>query len=485
VHDVARLFNYSLINENSEMNRRKFIKQASCAALGSSTLLSTLANLYMTNALANSSSASCSDYKALVCILLAGGNDSFNMLVPRSNSEYGHYSTTRSSLALPQNDLLNINPITPDGADYGLNPSMGGLQALFENENLAFISNVGTLVEPLANEQEYYSGLKNIPLGLYSHSDQIQQWQTSVPQSREAVGWGGKLADIMQSLNSQQDISMNISLSGRNVFQSGNTILEYAINNYGNGAEGIDKIKYYDNEGFLNLIRANAVDSLMSDVYSNVFQHTFASQTASAIEAQQTFNSAIGNVPEFATTFSDHYLSQDMRMIAKVIAARAQLGMCRQTFFVTIGGWDHHDEVLNSQAYLLGMVNDAMSEFYTVLQEIQMENNVTTFTVSDFGRTLTSNGNGSDHAWGGNQMVMGGAVNGKEIYGSYPDLFLTSNPLNVSDRGVLIPTISTDELFAELALWFGLSPSDLSLLFPNISNFYTPGSSNFPLGFLE
>ena len=467
------------------MNRRKFIRQASCAAIGSTTFMTTLANLYMTNALANANTAGTSDYKAIVCILLAGGNDSFNMLVPRSATEYGHYSASRSSLALPLNDLLTINPLTSDGAEYGVHPSMGGLQALFESGDLAFVSNVGTLVEPIANETEYYSGLKNLPLGLYSHADQIQQWQTSVPQSREAVGWGGKLADIMQSLNTNQDISMNISLSGRNVFQSGNTVLEYAIRNYGNGAEGIRPIQYYDNEGFLNLIRGNAIDSLMSDVYSNVFQQTFASQTTNALEAQQMFSAAIANVPSFSTTFSDHYLSRNMEMIAKVIAAHDQLGMCRQTFFVTLGGWDHHNEVLNSQEYLLGVVNDAMSEFYAVLQELMMTDKVTTFTISDFGRTLTSNGNGSDHAWGGNQMVMGGAVNGKEIYGSYPDLFVAGNPLNVSTRGILIPTLSTDEFFAELALWFGLSSGDLATVLPNIGEFYTPGSSNYPIGFLE
>ena len=172
-------------------------------------------------------------------------------------------------------------------------------------------------------------------------------------------------------------------------------------------------------------------------------------------------------------------------MIAKVIAARNQLGMCRQTFFVNIGGWDNHDEVLNSQDYLFGVVNNAMSEFYTVLQELGVQDKVTTFTVSEFGRTLTSNGNGSDHAWGGQQMVMGGAVNGKEIYGTYPSLSLTSNDLNVSNRGVLIPTLSTDEYFAELALWFGLSPTDLPLIFPNITNFYVPGSPNYPIGFLQ
>ena len=467
------------------MKRRKFIGQAGCAAIGSTTLFSTLGNLFMTNALAADRYQFSGDYKALVCILLSGGNDSFNMLVPRSTTQYNEYAATRSDLALPSSSLLPINPITSSGVDYGIHPQLDGCQSLFDSGNLAFLANIGTLIEPVSNATEYYSNSKDLPLGLYSHSDQVLQWQTSVPHSREAVGWGGKVADILQSLNSYQGISMNISLAGRNVFQSGNTVLEYAIKNSGNGAEGIQPFQYYDNQGFLNLIRNSAITDFMSQMYSNALQQTFADQTASAIEAQQIFSAAIANVPAFSSPFSSHYLSQNMEMIAKVIAARTQLGMCRQTFFVNIGGWDSHDEVLNSQDYLFNIVDNAMSEFYAVLEELGMENDVTTFTVSEFGRTLTSNGNGSDHAWGGQQMVMGGAVNGKEIYGAYPSLGLDSNPLNISDRGVLIPQLSTDEFFAELALWFGLNSSDLSLIFPNIGNFYTPGSANYPIGFLQ
>ena len=453
--------------------------------MGSTTLFSTLGSLMMTNALAANRHMFSGDYKALVCLLFAGGNDSFNMLVPRSTVAYNEYAATRSDLALSQSSLLTINPITTGSADFGIHPSLTDIRDLFESQDLAFIANIGTLIEPVVDANDYYSGLKDLPLGLYSHADQVLQWQTSAPHSREAIGWGGKVADILQSLNSYQGISMNISLAGRNVFQSGNTVLEYAINNYGNGAEGIRPISGYDNEGFLNLIRNTAVSDFMSQLYSNVLQKTFATQTSDAIEAQQVFSAAIENVPAFSTTFSNHYLSRNFEMIAKVIAARNQLGMSRQTFFVDIGGWDTHDEVLNSQNYLFDVVNNAMSEFNSVLQELGMQNDVTTFTISEFGRTLTSNGNGSDHAWGGQQMVMGGAVNGKEIYGTYPSLSLASNNLNLSNRGVLIPTLSTDEYFAELALWFGLSPMDLPLVFPNITNFYTPGSPNYPIGFLQ
>lgn len=464
------------------MNRRSFIGQAGCAAIGSTTLFSTLANLFMANAVASERYQFSGDYKALVCFFLSGGNDSFNMLVPRSTDEYNIYQATRSDLALSLNSLLPINPTNTGGQQYGVHPALTDIQNLFETGKAAFVSNVGTLIEPIENKTEYTSGQKHLPLGLYSHADQTMQWQTSVPQSRDAVGWGGKVADILHSLNSIPQVSMNISLAGRNTFQTGNTLMEYVINR--NGSTGINPILYQNNQGFLNLIRRAAIDDFMSMTYSNAMQQTFATQTKNALEVQELFGNAIANVPEFATQFSTHFTSQNMKMIAKVIAARTQLGMSRQTFFVDLGGWDMHAEVLNTQNVLFGYVNNAMSEFYQALEELGMTENVTTFTVSEFGRTLTSNGNGSDHAWGGNQLVMGGAVNGTKLYGTYPNLSLTSN-INLSDRGVLIPSVSTDEYFAELALWFGVSPMDLPQIFPNIGTFYDINSSNYPIGFLQ
>lgn len=464
------------------MNRRQFIGQAGCAAIGSTSLFSTLANLFMTNVVASERAQSSGDYKALVCFFLSGGNDSFNMLVPRTTSEYNIYQATRSDLALGLNSLLPINPTNTGGKVYGLHPALSGVQNLFDTGKIAFVSNVGTLVEPIANKTEYESGTKTTPLGLYSHSDQTMQWQTSVPQSRDAVGWGGKVADMLHSLNSIPQVSMNISLSGRNTFQTGNTLMEYVMSR--NGNTGIKPIRYQSNAGFLNLIRQAAIDDYMSQVYSNAMQQTFAMQAKNALEVQELFSTAISSVPEFSTQFSSHYTSQNMQMIAKVIAARSQLGMCRQTFFVDLGGWDMHSEVLNSQNVLFGYFNAALTEFYSALEELGMADNVTTFTVSEFGRTLTSNGNGSDHAWGGNQLVMGGAVDGTKVFGDYPELSLT-NSINVSDRGVLIPGVSTDEYFAELALWFGISPLDLPLIFPNIGEFYNINSSNYPIGFLQ
>lgn len=468
-----------------KISRRNFLQQAGCTGMGAATFLSSYNNLSLFNKLLGTASAPPEDYKAMVCILLAGGNDSYNMLVPRGAGEYAQYAATRANLALAQNSLLAINPNTSDGKEYGLHPSMSGIQGLFESGNLAFVSNIGTLTEPIPDADAFGSGAVARPLGLFSHSDQIQQWQTSIPNSREAIGWGGRMADLLKTMNTNQNISMNISLSGRNVFQSGNTVLEYSISNQGDGVQGITSAvpTWYNNQGLINRLRDDVVKDMSTDIYANVFQQTFADLTDQSLDTFEAFRDAISTV-QLNTTFSDHSLSQNMRQIVRVIAAREALGMKRQTFFMTIGGWDHHNELLNSQQFLLGVVSNAISELFSGLQEISMQDNVTAFTISDFARTLTSNGNGSDHAWGGNAIVAGGAVNGKDIYGTFPDLNLDGNPLVVSPRGNLIPTTSTDAFFAELALWFGVSPNDLHLILPNIGEFYDVNSGVNPLGFL-
>ena len=213
------------------MSRRKFLGAVPCAAIGSTTLLSSIINLGVANSLAGMSKPVTStngDYKALVCILLAGGNDSFNMLVPRNGSHYVEYATTRSNLALLQGDLLPLNFTDNNGKQFGLHPSMPEVQSLFNENKLAFLANVGTLVEPTSKSQ-YLNGGVQVPVGLLSHADQIQQWQTSIPQTRSSKGWGGRMADILHAANTNQNISMNISLSGTNIFQVGNNATEYAI----------------------------------------------------------------------------------------------------------------------------------------------------------------------------------------------------------------------------------------------------------------
>ena len=469
---------------SKSISRRHFLGQAGCAAMGTTTLMSTLASLMGTNKLISTSLETPGDYKALVCILLAGGNDSYNMLVPFGQTEYAEYAATRSDLAIPRDSLLPIHAPS-QSKQLGIHPSMTHVHSLYESGNLAFITNVGTLVEPLANEADFRSGLKKLPLGIYSHSDQIQQWQTAIPQSREAIGWGGRLADLLQETDTNQGVSMNISLSGRNVFQSGRHTLEYSISNRGNGVQGIKSYSRWNgNAGFNNEVRDNAYKSIVDKMYGNVFEQTMGNLTSQTLDSIEEFEAAVGQIPPFNTQFSSHYLSQNMHMVARTIAANSILGNNRQTFFMTFGGWDHHNEVLNKQELMLGVVSRAIGDLYNALEEIGLERQVSLFTISDFARTLTSNGNGSDHAWGGNAIVAGGAVNGGDVYGQYPDLYIQDNPLMVSRRGNLIPTTAADQYFAELCLWFGISPNDLSIILPNIRNFHSIQSQSAPIGFI-
>lgn len=458
-----------------DKSRRRFIKQSSCAAIGSTTLLNTLINLKTLNAAAisNSTVSLGGDYKAMVCLLLGGGNDSFNMLIPTDQAAYDEYATTRSNMAIPQADILPLS-----GVNYGLHPSLSGVQSLFDNNKLAFISNVGTMVEPTTKTQ-FYNESVDLPLGLYSHADQVQQWQTSVPHERSNIGWGGKTADLLNSMNTNDSISMNISLSGANIYQRGNNTVEYTIDPY----DGSLGIRGYGGTNTLDQIKTATTDNMVQAAYADIFKQTYVDVIKVSRDAHLEFSSAIDSVSPFSTvTFSDTDLSQSFHMIAKTIAARNTLNFTRQIFFVELGGFDMHDELLNSHTEAMSLMNDALVEFNQAMEELNVSDCVTTFTMSEFSRTLTSNGNGTDHAWGANVLAMGGAVNGGTIYGNYPSLLL-DGPAEVGG-GVLIPDISTDEYFTELALWFGVSPSDLSILFPNIGNFYDTTSGSLPLGFL-
>ncbi len=461
----------------NKFSRRDFIGTMPCMAIGTTTLFSSLINLKAINTIMNSTSVAAGDYKALVCVLLSGGNDSFNMLVPRGNAEYGEYAAVRSNLAIPQQSLLPITSTKSDGRTYGLNPNLPKIKGLFDNGNMAFISNVGTLVEPATK-----AGIDNktvkVPLGLLSHSDQVMHWQTAFPQERVGKGWGGKMADILKSQNAANGVSMNISLGGNNVFQRGDTVTEYAINNDG----GVSILGYNVQLPFFEVMTED-VNDILNKQYEDVFKDSYKGVLKRSVESNETFNQAVANVPEFVTQFSQSNLSENLKMVAKTIAARNDLGAKRQIFFVELGGFDNHDELINNHGNLMGILDNAFSEFYAATEEMGISDCITTYTISDFSRTLTSNGNGTDHAWGGNAMVMGGAVKGKNMYGDYPILDLGSD-VNLDNRGILMPTTGADEYFAELALWFGISPNDLSLILPNIGNFYDVGSSNAPMGFL-
>ncbi len=458
------------------MKRRKFIHDAGCAAIGGSTLISSIMNLSTLNASAGYHNTS--DFKALVCILLAGGNDSFNMLIPKGTSEHQEYQSIRGGLAIPKNNVLTLNNGLNNNRELGLHPSLVNVRNIYDSGDAAFISNVGSLVEPV-DFTHFQNGSKRLPLGLFSHVDEIAHWQTSIPQERGSIGWGGRMADLLSSVNTNQNISMSISLSGGNLLQTGELTRPFTLTS--NGAVGING---YDAMSTFDQIRTSALDSLLGGQHTNLFERTYMEVVKNSNDANLYYDTAVANTPPLQTSFSaNNVTSQELKVVAQTIAARNDLGMSRQIFFLTIGGWDHHDEVLNSQALKLSKLDTALSEFNDSLNELGLTNDVTTFTISDFGRTLTSNGNGSDHAWGGNALVMGGAVNGNNIYGQYPDLFL-DNPLDVG-RGRLIPTLAADQYLAELALWFGVPKSELDIIFPNIYNFYDVLSSSNPIGFMQ
>jgi len=458
------------------MTRRHFLSHSCSLGIASATISSSL----LTLGLARSAAAqSAPGYRALVCILLAGGNDAYNMLVPYDSDQYDEYRGIRSDLALPRENLLPLPGTAANGRRYALHPGMPELRALYESGDVALLANIGTLLEPF-DPLAVENGTARLPLGLFSHADQINQWQTAVPNARIAEGWGGRIADLMRDVNIANGVSMNISLSGSNVFQSGREIGEYSIEAAGDGAPGVNA---YADGTDLGVLRQRMIDELLGVPQANILRREYSQRLRAAIDAQAVFVDAIRTAPELTTVFSDNYFSQSLRQIARVIGSRNALGANRQTFFVSVGGWDHHDDVVEKQAAMLPVISRGLDEFRNALGELDVFDRVTTFTSSDFGRTLTSNGKGSDHGWGGHHVVMGGDVNGGQMYGTYPTLSATS-PLDLG-RGVYAPTTSVDEYFAELATWFGVPASELDRVLPNVRSFYSPGSATPPIGFLS
>lgn len=442
--------------------RRRFLRHTGVAA-AAATQLSWLSGY--------THAAFDDDYRALVCILLAGGADSSNILVPLDDERYAPYAAARSDLALAQSSLLPLRTIGQD--QYGVHPGMPEVQQLFDDGRLGFVANIGPLVQPTSRSQ-YDAGTVPLPLGLFSHSDQIAVWQTAAAGSRINTGFGGRLADLVGSQVPAGPVSMNISVSGTNLFQTGNQVASYAID-VNDGVRTLAGYGEPDNQVF-----TRAVDALVSADYADPFRRTYADQLGRAISTSASLDTILSAAPASTVEFSAGELSQALRRVAQLISVRDQLGVTRQTFFITIGGWDHHDEVINNQARMLPEISRGLGEFYAATDALGVAENTVTFTISDFGRTLTSNGRGSDHGWGGHNLVMGAGVAGGSVFGQYPDLTLGSE-LDLG-RGRFLPTTSVDEFYAELALWFGVAPDQLSSILPNIESFYAPDTMPPPLG---
>ncbi len=488
--------------------RRGFIRQAACAAVGTAALSNILEDLRLINSAA--AQTGISDYKAMVCVFLNGGNDSNNLIIPTTPNEYAAYATLRTPiLAIPNADgtgatALSIPSQNPDGHTYGLHPACPELQQLFSESKAAPLFNVGSLVYPITRAQ-YKAASISTPPQLFSHSDQQTQWQTSIPDRPPSSGWGGRCADLLNSVNSGGTTSFAISLAGTNTWQRGNVLQQYSVST--SGAVQLTSSTAAQKAALLNVLGAGQVN-LQEQAYGAAVSHAVneALIINTAIASGTTFNAGANDplltsgtalfpssitTPNGGSTFTSS-LSSQLKMVARLIeagkktVAQGGLGMKRQIFFVQVGGYDTHTNqtnatsananaqnvVIGSQANLFAELSRCLYGFQRAMELISLSDKVTAFTASDFGRTFPSNGQGSDHGWGSHHLVVGSAVDGGKTYGRFP-VQVVNGP-DDTDTGRWIPTTSIDQYSASLASWFGVDPNNLSTIFPNLGRFAAP-----------
>ena len=468
-----------------EQTRRDFLRRTGCAALSAAALSAGVKKFGLMSAYAQSSIPS--DYRALVCIFLSGGNDGNNMVIPRDATGYGAYSAARSTsgLAIPLAQLLPIDPSSmPTG--FGLHPNLSELFTLWSQSKLAVVPNVGPLVQPLTRSQ-YQSGMPR-PYQLFSHSDQVEQAMTARSDVRTQVGWGGRTADRTVVLNGSAAFPMFTSTAGATVFGQGLSTRPLAI---APAPTGLNQVLVLN--GFTTSTGDQARRSSMD--FLRTIDRTATLVAAASDSTQQAADilASLSVDPTLATVFPNTGLGNQLKQIAKVIKLNQTapaLGLNRQIFFATLGGFDTHQNEIGSHQQLYTQLSQAMKALYDATVEIGVDTRVTTFTLSDFGRTLQPSGTGAatvgtDHGWGNHQFVMGGSVIGGNFYGVpgpngtvFPTLQL-GGPNDTDTRGRWIPTVATEQLGATLATWFGVVPADLSTVFPLLPHF-----SGSNLGFL-
>ena len=454
------------------MKRRQFIERALCATASSALFGSFAGKLSIAHAATLAEPRLLgSDYRALVCVYLYGGNDAFNMLVPRSGMARTEYAAARGGLALPAASLLPLNPSTApsDGSAYGFSPAMPQLAALFNRtatpSPLAVVANIGPLLHPITKAQ-YQAGSVPVPAQLFSHSDQSVTWQKPAADMLVRRGWGGRLADMFFASNPNPNLSMNISVDGENVFQAGNSVVPYFV-----GQNGAETIPFVDEEPW-NASRRAAFLALRDASQGHALQRQYAAVMRRSMNNGSEVNAALeGEVP-LATAFPDTHLGRQLRMVARLMHVRGPLQMQRQVFFVGLGGFDTHDTQLEDHAEALGELDGALAAFHAATVELGLDDAVTTFTASEFGRTTSINGDGTDHGWGSHHLVLGGAVNGRRIHGTLPSL--ATNGPDDADWGQIIPTRAVDQYAATLARWYGVPPGEMTTVFPNLGRFAAP-----------
>lgn len=491
----------------SVITRREFIRRTACAAVGTAAMTAAIRDLRFMNAAVAQSNIT--DYKALVCIFLQGGNDSNNMIIPTITSQYNNYAAIRTPvLAIPQSAILGVTSQNPDGNTYGLHPSCPELQSLFGEGKLAFLFNTGTLVYPITRAQ-YLSGTVSPPPQLFSHADQQTQWQTSVPDQPPTTGWGGRCADLLNSVQPNAPISLMVTLAGANIFEVGNIVAQYSVSTSGAVSLSLPTTP----SGGANTNRLPTLMNLLGLPYTNLQSQAYASVAEQAINTGALLNNAISNTaaanywtnlntntgvtgfptkitpPEQGSAGFTSTLSPQLEMVARLIAAgstpvaQGGFGMKRQIFFCQVGGYDLHtgqteytandpnDVLLGAHTNLLAELSQSMYAFQRAMEQLGLSDQVTSFTCSDFSRTFPSNGQGSDHGWGSHHLILGGAVNGQMTYGQFP--VQTINGPNDTGTGRWIPTTAIDQYFATLATWFGVDSDNLTTVFPNIGRFAT------------
>lgn len=487
---------------NNLGTRRDFVRQTACAAVGTLALKSTIRDLRLVNsALA---AGPVSGYKAMVCLFLQGGNDANNWLVPTDTTTFGEYTAIRGNMALPQSSLHTLHTNSSqttaytdaDGHTMGFHPSCVELQTLFDEGKLAAVRNVGTLVRPTTREQYLSNPSFYRPPQIFSHSDQVTQWQTSVPDQPPVTGWGGRVADILNSVaNPPGSISMSVSLNGNNTFEVGNLISQYHVSQTGavvlsgNLMTGAGQRA----KALRDIIGLTDSSNLQRRAYADVLDSAIVTGDLLNTNILPTAEAAQGGTWVWNTPFPTTSLGSQMKMIARLIEARGPAGfnMNRQIFYCSVGGYDTHtaqvtdplnaanlyNPTTGTHANLLTEISGCIFAFQRAMEQLGVSNEVTMFTASDFARTFPTNSLGTDHGWGAHHMVIGDAVNGG-TYGHFPT-FAINGP-DDTGTGRWIPTLAVDQYSSTLAKWFGDGTIDLSSIFPNLSRFPTSD-----LGFMK
>ncbi len=444
----------------SKITRRSFLRTSCCTAAAAGVAASSLNRLGLMSAYAQGS-----EYKALVCIFMFGGNDANNMIIPYDTSGYANYAQLRANLALPQSALLPIQPKSQT-LPFALHPRFADVQSLFTSGQIAAVVNTGVLPQPTTRTQ-YLDAQVPIPVNLFSHADQQNQMQTDRLQytTFPTVGWGGLVADQIQAIYGSGNFPIMVSLAGVDVFAQGLVTLPLQTS----GDPTLSLTGYSGSPA--DNARLSAFQSLLTFQDGLTLIQAASSTTSNAIQNAQTLAAALGTGSPLKTKFPKNPLGAQLQEVAQIIQVRSALGLPRQIFFVSLGGFDTHGAQLPTQDRLLLDVDQSMSAFYQATVELGIPQQITTFTMSDFARTFEPDStDGSDHAWGSHHLVMGGAVAGGDFYGAWPTLAL-GGPNDATNQGRWIPTTSLDQYGATLAQWFGVPTANLPSVFPNLNNF--------------